>query len=626
MQWRNKWGAVSLVVWLGACGGGGGDNPPSLQPQLQAQLVAGGTYLRCDNAPGTSIQVERVTAGITSTASITCPSTQVLAGDYKLSQWTLQKLDADTRTVSVLATTATALPAPIVLDNGNGWIVLRPSPLAEGQVSGLELQLIGSDGRQAASVADPTVITQSALTTSTTDSSWRWKATSGGVEYLSASVTTLAFTETDLGYWGALAVGDTSGDTSSELLGMTTTANGETYAGYAALGLDTLFANRDFRDVRIADLDNDGLDDVVANVYGAGCSMIGLRRKTGGYDFNQPLRTDGSCIGGHGETLLVANFDGDGLLDIVLPAYERFDFLKNQGGGKFVEIADSLGISFSNYLPHVEGATAVDLDLDGDVDIVIANEVLVNDGTGHFSRMPSPFGATAIADEGMSVLDLDGDGIFDIVKNNPSRGPRVFWGASDRLHFQDAGWLLGGDVVLTTSYGVAAGNLTGNTRPDLVIAGGAPAGLPPQICVQPQARQLSCLKNVIPEHPGAWQDLLLITDLNADGGSELVSRYGTIRTYAGAPAAAEVFRIDLRDASGHRNQHGRSMRATCTVDDSPLGLNFVDGGNGYMAQSDYIVPFSSAWCPSIWLDVATKLGAQRFGPLKPGTHVLKSSG
>lgn len=624
--------AACASVLLISCGGGGG-NPDTARPQLHAELVATGTYLHCQDAPGSSIELVRTTAGIKSTSSINCPSSRVLPGDYVLSQWTLQRKEViaatettpETVVITVLAATATTLPSPTLIPNGDRWVVLKQPQLAGGSVPGLLLQLVDQDDTVITSIENPTEVQMSSVETSpSAGHRWRWAATSAGVAHVSPPVEDRTLVERNLGFWGAMAVGDTSGDARPELLGMTTTDEGAISSGYATLGLQALFTDRDFRDVRLADLNNDGLDDVVANVYGAGCTLIGIRRSGGGYDLSEPRRADGSCIGGHGETILIADFDSDGLLDMLLPAYERFDLLQNQGNGTFVEVAEDLGITYPDYMPRVEGGAAVDINLDGAPDIVIANEVLINDGAGRFTPLPSPFGSERVPDEGMSIFDLDGDGFYDIVKNDPFRGLRAFWGNPDRQTFSDSGWLFGGERVLNTSFGLSVGYLSGNWLPDVVYAGGAPAGLPPRLCVQDVPRQLNCLDQVFEEHANEWQDLLMITDLDGDGSSELVARYGSLRSYsAAAVAQATTFRIDLRDAQAFRNQHGRSMRATCAVDDSLLGIRFVDGGNGYMAQGDYVVSFSSPWCPSIWLDVATTNGMRRFGPLLPGTHQVQ---
>jgi hypothetical protein len=459
---------------------------------------------------------------------------------------------------------------------------------------------------------------------------WRWNATRDGIAFVSAAVKPREFAAHDGGDTGALALSDPLQDNHPSMIG------GQSYA---AKGLAALITGRDFRDIRNVDLDNDGREDIVSNVYGSGCTLIAMARAGGGYDVSAPLRADGSCIGGHGETILVADFDGDGLVDIFLPSYERFDLLKNLGGGRFVEMAAEAGIDFPDYNPHVEGAAAVDIDGNGTIDIVAASEVLLNDGRGHFTAVDHPFGPTRVFDEGMAVADVDGDGLFDIVKSDPSLGPRFFWGTPTPNVFADSGWMLGGRQVSSRSYGIAVGDLMHDGRQAIVLAGGETivSGLqaadeeapgtspPPRVCVQPVPRRFNCLNGLLPPKDAAWQDLLLVTDMDGDGYDDLAARYGTLLTYSAAPARDNMFRFDLRDAQGHRNQYGRAVRVTCASDGSFVALKFVDGGNGYMAQGNYIVSFHSPWCASVLVQVPGAHGTRVYGPFLPGLHTLTVS-
>ena len=81
--------------------------------------------------------------------------------------------------------------------------------------------------------------------------------------------------------------------------------------------------------------------------------------------------------------------------------------------------------------------------------------------------------------------------------------------------------------------------------------------------------------------------------------------------------------LELVDAAGRRNQHGRSLRMTCADDGKLLALRAVDGGNGYMAQGSYRVDVGSERCDRIQVEVFTPGGPRRFGPLTPGAHRLR---
>jgi hypothetical protein len=625
--------AGSLAL-LAGCGGGGSSPPAppdqatlaalSGQLQLQALLTASGTQISCKGDSSTSTyRLMRETAAGTHTDTVHCPGVFVRTGDRTPARWTLEAsvpgLDQPYATI----TTSTQLPNPTVVADGDNWVVLPASVEQVSAFPNLKLVLSAADGTRLATFNAPTApIPMSTVTASTDDTSWSWHL-DDTFDTRSAEAAALSLSRFDLGYWGALALGDTNNDGAPEILG-SLSVNGQLQPmGYEALGLATLFDQRVFRDVRIVDLNNDGITDMVANVYGGGCTLIGIGQADGSYAFQTPTRADGSCIDGHGETVLVADFDGDGLIDIVLPSYERLDFLKNLGDGLFVEEADQIGLSLPVYRPTFEGAAAVDIDLNGTVDIVLGGEVMLNDSTGHFTRVSQPFQSAVMQDEGLSVVDLDGDGIYDVVKLHPVYGLRMFWGRSDRVHFTDTGYLNGGAASTSFADGLATGFFTGNVLPDIFISGGDTAGTPPQLCTATKARAVSCLKSVVPAVEGQPQDLLMVTDVDGDGQAELVSRSGSIKVDRAAPRSTNVFQIDLRDAQGRATLQGHSLRAICTDDSRLLELTFVDGGNGYMAQRNYVVSVASADCPSIWVDVATRQGFKRFGPYEPGLHGIK---
>lgn len=615
--------ALAAFVCIAGCGGGGGGGGSDpLQPQLglHVSLTAWGTMVTCDAPRPTQAQLTRSHDRQSFAQEISCPSRTALADDFRLSSWEVAPLPLSESNgrLAGAATATTALPAPVVLRDGDRVMLLDSGGLSRIDGQPVVVQRILDSGEVEETAASMSGGLAESIAATRADR-WRWKATRDGVDFLSESVAPRVFTVHDGGQWGALAVADPLQDGHPVLIGLPT---------YAAAGLGAFASARDFRDIRHADLDNDGREDIVSNVYGDGCTLIAMARSTGDHDIITPLRGDGSCIGGHGETLLVADFDGNGRVDIFLPSYERFDLLLNLGDGRFVEAALPAGITFPNYRPQVEGAAAVDIDGNGTIDIVVASEVLLNDGKAHFTPVDRPFGPTRIVDEGMSVADLDGDGRFDIVKSDPSLGPRIFWGTAQPTVFDDAGWVLGGQQVSARAYGLAVGDLMGNGRPTLVLAGGASIGAapgvgnspPPRVCIQPMPRQFTCLTELLPGKPGAWQDLLLVTDMNNDGYDDLVARYASQIVY-GAPTGADaMFRFDLRDAQGLRNQYGRRLRVTCASDDSLVGLKFVDGGNGYMAQGNYVVSFLSDWCASVLLRVPGAHGSVTYGPFGPGLH------
>jgi hypothetical protein len=510
----------------------------------------------------------------------------------------------------------------VLIRDGEQIVALRNRTL-DAFIGGLGLERLGPDGISNLALGEVTRFDAALHVDDRT--SWRWSAVSEGVTYHSVPGTIREISKEDTGFWGAVALADPAEPGGPRLFPAD---------NHPGLPPGQFTVDRVFRDIRYADLDNDGLTDIVSNVYGSGCVLIAFANSVGDHEVITPSANDGNCIGGHGETILTADFDGDGLVDVFLPTYERFYLLRNEGQRRFAEVAESAGISFPAYLPRVEGAAAADLDLDGDVDIVAVSEVLINDGSGRFTPMVQPFGPTRLFDEGLSVIDLDLDGRFDIVKHDPVYGPRIFWGNTVG-GYDDAGLMFGGAVVSDAANGIAAGDVTGNGLPDLALAGGRAVspvegvqagvtGEGPRLCMQTRTRQFECLSRFVPAEPGGWSDLLMVTDTNGDGSNELVARYSTLRIYAAAtPTNQEVFRVDLRNAEGLRNQFGRTLLARCDLDGSLLAMKFVDGGNGFMAQGDYVVTFASDWCGKVRLEAAGSESVISLGVLEPGTHIVR---
>ena len=172
------------------------------------------------------------------------------------------------------------------------------------------------------------------------------------------------------------------------------------------------------------DMDRDGdLDVFVANQDG---DTNGFFRNDGGtfVDVAHDLGMDGFgrplVYGGVGATLI--DYDNDGDFDLYLGNYGPNTLFRNDGGGRFTEVAASLGVA-GDY--HATTVVSGDYDNDGWEDIYVASYLTGvmhvrdylyhNDGPSGFSdRMPA-YVAKHDATHGVQFFDFDQDGDLDLM-------------------------------------------------------------------------------------------------------------------------------------------------------------------------------------------------------------------
>ena len=226
-----------------------------------------------------------------------------------------------------------------------------------------------------------------------------------------------------------------------------------TEAGVAAIDQDGM-------GVCYGDTDNDGDDDLL--VLGRDeANRFFVNRGDGTFE----ERPDSGLAGGETSSASCAfgDIDADGLLDVVIGnAYDHGDLLSclvepfaltehnqlfhNRGGNQFDDVSTAAGIQeLTGFQPPTEGAAGitwavsmVDLDLDGDTDIVFGDDqcgmteivyggtvdrgflhMLINDGNGSFTDHPmldGPYPSSSWM--GLGFGDLDCDGTVDVFGSN----------------------------------------------------------------------------------------------------------------------------------------------------------------------------------------------------------------
>ncbi|HID75856.1 MAG TPA: CRTAC1 family protein [Planctomycetaceae bacterium] len=231
------------------------------------------------------------------------------------------------------------------------------------------------------------------------------------------------------------------------------------------------------------DYDGDGLVDVyfvngapLADAPGEHGPKNRLYRNQGGFRFVDV--TDQAGVGdiGFGLGVAAGDYDNDGDVDLYVSNFGPNRMYRNNGDGTFTEVSRTAGTEAADPTKVGAGVSFLDMDLDGDLDLFVANylvfscehhvtntwrgvpiyagperypplaaTVYSNEGDGTFVDASLEVGVTRFPGKGMGMVcaDYDNDGDTDVFVANDGPPGNFLFRNDGRGRFEEVGTLLG---------------------------------------------------------------------------------------------------------------------------------------------------------------------------------------
>ena len=185
----------------------------------------------------------------------------------------------------------------------------------------------------------------------------------------------------------------------------------------------------------VCDVNGDGRPDFL---YGAGRGLLVLNTPKG---FVEAKDCGISYRAGKVRPVF-GDFDGDGHPDLFVPQPGGCKLFHNDGKGHFTDVTARSG-DLANFTGYATCAAWGDLDKDGRLDLIVGclkgpNRFFRNKGDGTFEDATEAVGLhqRVFNTQAVALVDLNGDGMLDVVFNNEGQESCVLLGNRELLAAQ----------------------------------------------------------------------------------------------------------------------------------------------------------------------------------------------
>lgn len=416
-------------------------------------------------------------------------------------------------------------------------------------------------------------------------------------------------------------------DVYPEPLGLQNDAIGNLTALAAdTLGLASLFKlGRVNRDCRMADFNLDGYPDVVCNTYSPAeayeadpassidtictdaadsyspdsVAMLFFNNKDGTFIEDEAFTN--KAIKGYGETVVVADFNNDGHIDIFMPYYshcsnnEHSYLLINDGAGNFTDVADSAGVALRNVSVffRVEGAQALDFNSDGWIDFYVGGHFFINNQCNGekchptFSDQRAALDLPLLFDEGVKFLDWNNDGAIDIMVHHPNTGPALYQFNGTTFELSDVIPSFPSGTYVN-SYGMNIYDLNNDGREDVLLAGGSSIEDRKVVILLNDGKGFQRANETVIDDLS--NDIIAFGDTNKDGRVDVMTRIGGVLAHfqneTDTPPNSFIS-LEIVGMGGEKNQHGRVVKIQPQNHAEIIFTRIVDSGSGFLSQNQY---------------------------------------